>query len=132
MLECPRSHSTSLQASSPRLLAAWLIESAGRGKVGFAIPGLPAVSAEESSILRLPPSRLRSYPELVLGQRTTDPQELLRYGTASGRSFQTFTDYLLGPCKEAALILKNRPTAITITITMEDIDQLTDKQATSL
>lgn len=63
--------------------------------------------------------------ELALGQRTTDPQELLRYGTASGRSFSTFTDHLLWPRKEAALILKNRSTAINIT--MEDIDQLTDK-----
>lgn len=63
--------------------------------------------------------------ELVLGQRTTDPQELLRYGTASGRTFPTFTDHLLWPRKEAALILKNRSTAINITT--EDIDQLTDK-----
>jgi hypothetical protein len=63
--------------------------------------------------------------ELVLGQRTTDPKELLRYGTASGRSFPTFTDHLLWPRKEAALILKNRSTAINITT--EDIDQLTAK-----
>lgn len=63
--------------------------------------------------------------ELVLGQRTTDPQEILRYGTASGRSFSTFTDHLLWPGMEAVLILKNRSTAINITL--EDIDELTDK-----
>ncbi|MEV7475289.1 hypothetical protein AB0N33_16435 [Pseudarthrobacter oxydans] len=63
--------------------------------------------------------------ELVLGQRITDPQELLRYGTASGRSFPSFTDHLLWPRQEAVLILKNRSTAINIT--MEDIDQLTNK-----
>ncbi|UKA73458.1 hypothetical protein [Arthrobacter sp. FW306-06-A] len=63
--------------------------------------------------------------ELVLGQRTTDPQEILRYGTASGRSFSTFTDHLLWPGREAVLILKNRSTAINITL--EDIDELTDK-----
>jgi hypothetical protein len=63
--------------------------------------------------------------ELVLGQRTTDPQEILRYGTASGHSFSTFTDHLLWPGREAVLILKNRSTAINIT--MENIDELTDK-----
>ncbi|MHA7299980.1 hypothetical protein [Pseudarthrobacter sp. MDT1-22] len=66
--------------------------------------------------------------QLVVGQRTTDPKRLQRYGTASGRSFPTFTDHLLRPHKEDALILKNRATAINIT--MEGIDHLTDKAET--
>lgn len=61
--------------------------------------------------------------ELVLGQRTTDTKKLLRYATASGRSFPTFTDHLLWPQMEVVHILRNRSAAISIT--MEDIERLT-------
>ncbi|MGY2747461.1 hypothetical protein [Arthrobacter sp. UYCu723] len=39
--------------------------------------------------------------ELVLGRRVTDPKEVLRYVTASGRSFPTYIDKILWPQTEA-------------------------------
>lgn len=61
--------------------------------------------------------------ELILGQRTTDPQELLRYASESGRSFSTFMDKLLWPQKEAIQFLRHRSAAINITL--EDIEGFT-------
>ena len=66
--------------------------------------------------------------ELVLGRRVTDPQKILRYATASGRSFPSYIDKILWPQTEAVQILRKRSAAINIT--MEDIDQLTDKVET--
>jgi hypothetical protein len=66
--------------------------------------------------------------ELVLGRRVNDPKEILRYATASGRSFPTYIDRLLWPQTEVVQILRNRSAAISIT--MEDIERLTDKVET--
>lgn len=66
--------------------------------------------------------------ELVLGQRVTDPKEILRYATASGRSFPSFMDRLFWPQTEAVQILRNRSAAINITL--EDIERLTDSVET--
>jgi hypothetical protein len=63
--------------------------------------------------------------KLVLGRRLIHPQEVLRYATASGRLFHTYIDRILWPQTEAVQILRNRSTAISITT--EDIEQLTDK-----
>lgn len=66
--------------------------------------------------------------ELVLGRRVNDPKEVLRYATASGRSFPTYIDRILWPQTEAVQILRNRSAAINITT--EDIEQLTDNVET--
>jgi hypothetical protein len=43
----------------------------------------------------------------VLGRRLNDPKELLRYASASGRSFPTYIDRILCPQTEAVQILRN-------------------------
>lgn len=66
--------------------------------------------------------------ELVLGRRLNDPKEVLRFATASGRSFPTYFDRILWPQTEAVQILCNRSAAINITA--KDIEQLTDNVET--
>jgi hypothetical protein len=66
--------------------------------------------------------------ELVLGRRVNDPKEVLRYANASGRSFPTYIDKILWPQTEAVQILRNRSAAISITT--EDVEQLTDNVET--
>lgn len=66
--------------------------------------------------------------ELVIGHRVTDPQALLQYAADSRRKFQTFMDQLMWPQKEIVQILRNR--SASINITLEDIEQITDRVET--
>lgn len=63
--------------------------------------------------------------ELVIGHRVTDPEVLLRYAAESGRTFPSFMDQLMWPQKEILQTLRNRSTAINITL--EDIELFTDQ-----
>ncbi|POH72477.1 hypothetical protein [Arthrobacter glacialis] len=66
--------------------------------------------------------------ELIIGQRVTDPEALLRYAAESGRTFPSFMDQLMWPQKEILQTLRNRSTAINITL--EDIELFTDQFTT--
>ena len=66
--------------------------------------------------------------ELSFGMRTRDHQAISAYARASGRTFRSFMEEITWPQRELVQHLKNRSTAINITL--ENIDDVTDRSVT--
>jgi hypothetical protein len=62
--------------------------------------------------------------ELSFGRRITDPNAIREYTKARGRTFGSYIDQLFWPQKELIQHLRNRSTALNITV--EDINHFTD------
>lgn len=66
--------------------------------------------------------------ELSFGMRTTDHARISAYNRASGKVFRSFMDEISWPQRELVQQLKNRSTAINVTL--ENIDNITDQSVT--
>jgi hypothetical protein len=63
--------------------------------------------------------------ELSIGQRTRDQEKIHAYTRSSGRSFRSFWAEITWPQTELVQLLKNKSTALNITL--ENIDHITDR-----
>jgi hypothetical protein len=63
--------------------------------------------------------------ELSIGQRTRDQEKIHAYTRSSGRSFRSFWAEVTWPQTELVQLLKNKSTALNITL--ENIDHITDR-----
>ncbi len=66
--------------------------------------------------------------ELSFGMRTTDQEKISAYTRASGKTFRSFMAEITWPQRELVQQLKNRSTAINVTL--ENIDNITDQSVT--
>ncbi|EMY33000.1 hypothetical protein D477_017252 [Arthrobacter crystallopoietes BAB-32] len=66
--------------------------------------------------------------ELSFGMRTRDHKTISAYTRASGRYFRSFMEELMWPQRELVQYLKNRSTAVNVTL--ENIDHITDRSVT--
>lgn len=63
--------------------------------------------------------------ELSIGQRTRDQEKISDYTRASGKTFRSFWEEITWPQTELLQRLKNKSTALNITL--ENIDAITDQ-----